>query len=278
MSSEVDRLPRSLLLSSSPIRDTIVPGESYPSTSANRLGSHLRLESRGSPQYVPLPTQDPSQAESSFTDGSDVLFSLYNEKAAEYDQKLAENWREDAQGIMLLVRSAVIHLSPVNTHPPPLEWSLISHSGNVPFTRIPGLSDEFPRRLGVLSQSDLPTTGQFQSKYVQSPTTTRASKASIRTQGGIPAVVSESGVKSRHCRIRHPATRMGAQILAPLSTSVQPIQACTYSSLHGARGLTSSTSAHDQCLAHVLASLRLFLLHGTHRDDRQRRNLNRCGR
>ena len=36
-----------------------------------------------------------------------MLFSLYNEKAAEYDQKLVENWREDAQGIMLLVRSAV---------------------------------------------------------------------------------------------------------------------------------------------------------------------------
>ncbi|KAH9953396.1 hypothetical protein BC827DRAFT_1146204, partial [Russula dissimulans] len=31
-----------------------------------------------------------------------MLFSLYNEKAAEYDQKLAENWREDAQGIMIL--------------------------------------------------------------------------------------------------------------------------------------------------------------------------------
>ena len=35
-----------------------------------------------------------------------MLFSLYNEKAAEYDQKLAENWREDAQGVMLLVRNA----------------------------------------------------------------------------------------------------------------------------------------------------------------------------
>ena len=64
------------------------------------------LDGRSS-QYVLLSAQDPSQAESGFTDGSDVLFSLYNEKAAEYDQKLVENWREDAQGIMLLVRSAV---------------------------------------------------------------------------------------------------------------------------------------------------------------------------
>jgi hypothetical protein len=39
-----------------------------------------------------------------------MLFSLYNEKAAEYDQKLAENWREDAQGVMLLVRNTVLLL------------------------------------------------------------------------------------------------------------------------------------------------------------------------
>ena len=38
-----------------------------------------------------------------FTDGSDALFSMYNEIAAERDQKLAENWREDANAIMLLV-------------------------------------------------------------------------------------------------------------------------------------------------------------------------------
>jgi hypothetical protein len=38
-----------------------------------------------------------------FTDGSDALFSMYNEMAAERDQKLAENWREDANAIMLLV-------------------------------------------------------------------------------------------------------------------------------------------------------------------------------
>ncbi|KAH9993131.1 hypothetical protein BJV74DRAFT_375295 [Russula compacta] len=31
-----------------------------------------------------------------------VLFSLYNEKAAGDDQILAENWREDVQGIMFL--------------------------------------------------------------------------------------------------------------------------------------------------------------------------------
>lgn len=151
--------------------------------------------------------------------------------------------------------------------PAPLEWSHISHSGNIPFAIIPDLSDELPRRLGILSQPNLPTTGQFQFNQVRSPNTTGASKTSIRTQRCTLALVSEPSVKSRYSRIRHPCTRMGPQILAPYSTPVQSIPACTYSCLHDARGLTFSTSAHDPCLAHVFASLRLLLLHGTHCGD-----------
>src|SRR5712691_1172508 len=63
----------------------------------------------GGAQYTLLQPQDLDPAlhpESGFTDGSDVLFSLYNQKAGEYDRNLAMNWREDAQGIMLLVSYA----------------------------------------------------------------------------------------------------------------------------------------------------------------------------
>ncbi|KAH9055577.1 hypothetical protein EDB87DRAFT_1761944 [Lactarius vividus] len=57
------------------------------------------------PQYLPLLTQDlnpSSRAMSDFADGSDALFSMYDEMAAERDRKLAENWREDANDIILL--------------------------------------------------------------------------------------------------------------------------------------------------------------------------------
>ena len=65
-----------------------------------------------SAEYLPLPTQSlnsPSQAMSDFADGSDALFSMYNEMAAGRDQKLAENWREDANAIMLLVSQRFPH-------------------------------------------------------------------------------------------------------------------------------------------------------------------------
>ena len=66
-----------------------------------------------SAEYLPLPTQNlnsPSQAMTDFTDGSDALFAMYNEMAANRDQKLAENWREDANAIMLLVSQRLPHL------------------------------------------------------------------------------------------------------------------------------------------------------------------------
>ena len=67
-----------------------------------------------SAEYLPLrPTQNlnsPSQAMTDFTDGSDALFAMYNEMAAKRDQKLAENWREDANAIMLLVSQGLPHL------------------------------------------------------------------------------------------------------------------------------------------------------------------------
>jgi hypothetical protein len=74
----------------------------------------IRVNPPGASEYLPLPTQNlnlnsPSQAMTDFTDGSDALFSMYNEMAAERDKKLAENWREDANAIMLLVSQRFPH-------------------------------------------------------------------------------------------------------------------------------------------------------------------------
>jgi len=225
MTPGVEQLPRALRLSSSALRDTTATGEYcfFYMRVVLTLDPHGCSDGRSSSQYVLLPTQDPSQAESSFTDGSDVLFSLYNEKAAEYDQKLAENWREDAQGVMLLVRNAVLFPC-ANAHQTSIGRSLISHSGNIPFTIVPNLSDELPRPLGFLSWPDLPTTGQFQFEQPRRcPTTTTADTPKTRTgaHSGTLVLVSEPGPESRLCRVRNLGTRMGPQILAPHSASVQ---------------------------------------------------------
>jgi hypothetical protein len=63
----------------------------------------------GSAQYTLLQPQNLNptlHAECSFTDGSDVLFPLSNKGGGEDDQKLSENWRDHAQGIMPMVSYA----------------------------------------------------------------------------------------------------------------------------------------------------------------------------
>jgi hypothetical protein len=144
--------------------------------------------------------------------------SKYIDKAAEYDIKLAENWREDAQGVMLLVRYPCPFLwGAVFLTSHRLEWSLIGHSGRIPFTVLPKLTDEPARRLGL---------GQIYQQQASS--------------------VRESGAEFSLRRIRDPGTRMGPQILAPDSATAQSTQARAYSSLHDARRIVGGPSAHGQ--------------------------------
>jgi hypothetical protein len=50
------------------------------------------------------PTQDqPSQAGSNFSDSSGPVFSLYSKMAVEEDDKMAERWKTNADGILIFV-------------------------------------------------------------------------------------------------------------------------------------------------------------------------------
>ena len=102
----------SFLPSYSVSNETVIPGERpYFTLAAISVLTCERLVASSSSQYLPLPTQklnSPSREMTDFTDGADALFSMYNEMAAEGDRKLAENWREDANNIMLLVSNIIL--------------------------------------------------------------------------------------------------------------------------------------------------------------------------
>jgi hypothetical protein len=58
------------------------------------------------PSYPPSqPAQNDreKERESNFLDGSDHFFTMYTEKAGEYDKKMAERWQADADGILVFV-------------------------------------------------------------------------------------------------------------------------------------------------------------------------------
>jgi hypothetical protein len=54
-------------------------------------------------ENVPTSSGEP-QAESSYTDGSGALFSMYLDRAEEEDRRVAESWKGDADGILVFVR------------------------------------------------------------------------------------------------------------------------------------------------------------------------------
>ena len=58
-----------------------------------------------SPQYPPQSTQiQPPHVFSNFVDGSGPIFSQYLEMAKEEDERMADNWKADADGILIFVR------------------------------------------------------------------------------------------------------------------------------------------------------------------------------
>src|SRR6266702_1799748 len=62
----------------------------------------------GNHQYPPTATiqnlaPEAERGESHFSDSSGPLFSMYLERAEEEDKKMAENWKGDAEGILVFV-------------------------------------------------------------------------------------------------------------------------------------------------------------------------------
>ena len=75
---------------------------------ANRLLARLGLASDPLLQIPSTPNRKPPPAETNYNDGSEALFSLHNKKTMEFDSKHIENWREDANGLMILVSHAIL--------------------------------------------------------------------------------------------------------------------------------------------------------------------------
>ena len=95
---------------SQPLHDTInVPNAALgPGTIPSRITLSLpfspaaQIDDR---QYPPQSAQNqPSQGLSNFVDGSGPIFSMYMEMATEEDKKMVEDWKADADGILIFVR------------------------------------------------------------------------------------------------------------------------------------------------------------------------------
>ena len=59
----------------------------------------------GDRQYLPQSAQNQEpQGTPDFVDGSGPIFSMYMKMATEDDEKMTDNWKADADGILIFVR------------------------------------------------------------------------------------------------------------------------------------------------------------------------------
>jgi hypothetical protein len=96
------------------------------------LGLDLTNFSHAVDGHPQRPTQDqPSQVDSNFSDSSGPVFSLYSKIAVEEDDKTAERWKTNADGILIFVSlRASVHIS-LHLGSIFIEWFVLCRRCNV---------------------------------------------------------------------------------------------------------------------------------------------------
>jgi hypothetical protein len=79
------------------------PQNRHAQTFSFWIGSHVFVDDFEDVTF-PAFSGEPQKIESSYTDGSGALFSMYLDRAEEEDKKAAERWKGDADGILVFVR------------------------------------------------------------------------------------------------------------------------------------------------------------------------------
>ena len=92
---------------------------------------------------------------------ADTIFSLYNKDTLEFDSKHIENWRDDANSLIILVSHRIpLHQAHWVLLPDRrmVEWFGLSGHLRIPGTVLHYISNQLSRCLGLLPLSDLSTS------------------------------------------------------------------------------------------------------------------------
>ena len=125
----------------------------------------------GDHHYYPGPPHSaqnqPSQGFSNFVDGSGHIFSMYLELATEEDKKMTENWKADADGILIFVRCyLLVNLRfMIHNDSTAVDWSIFRCCCIVDLCVDSGPSAKSTGYVQFLSRQHL--SGYHQPKYTQ---------------------------------------------------------------------------------------------------------------
>ena len=182
----------------------------------------------GNGHYLPQTAQNLAPHDvSNFVDGSGPIFSMYLEMATEEDKKMVENWKADADGILIFVRLLFETLCVSNADSiMVIDWSILCCCCIVNFSVDSGHPTEPTEHLQFLPREYL--SGYDQSKCFEFPPyfPTPILSAKLRSLGQ-RALVLEFGDKTYLCSACNVAAAMGTKIPQGHSDALQSTQACT---------------------------------------------------
>jgi len=172
--------------------------------------------------------QHPPQAESVYADSSGPLFSMYLKLAGEEDEKMTENWKGDADGILIFVSCHSTCITPTQIDPETEDWSILRRRRSICCGIRPGPQAEFPGHLSVLPRKHLSNPQWIPGRY--SPYTSRSVHSIFSTnlcRVGQLALVSQLAHQSHMRTFGHITPAMGPSVHEDHPDTIQSTQTST---------------------------------------------------
>ena len=115
------------------------------------------------PGHPPQPGQnDPLQEVSGFADGSGPLFSMYLKLAEEEDKKMTENWKGDADGILIFVSRHSTCRASTCVYSEAEDWFILCRRRGIRRSIRPGPQAKFPGHFSILPRKHFSSPRRFE--------------------------------------------------------------------------------------------------------------------
>ena len=224
------------------------------------------------PSHLPEPPQpgqnNPPQEESGFADSSGPLFSMYLQLAGDEDKKMTENWKGDADGILIFVSCqsmcgpSITHI----IHPEVEDWFILRRRSSIGWGICAGPQAKFPGHFSILPRKHLSNPRQFEwLPGCYPPHTPRSVHPIFSTnfcRMGQLTLVSQLGHQPHVRSFGHITAAMGASVHEGHTDTIQPTQTSADPGvLCGGRRKTSP-SVGSRSVACVVTRLSFPILRG----------------
>jgi len=214
------------------------------------------------PGHPPRSEQNnPPQGESVYADSSGPLFSMYLKLAGEVDGKMTENWKGDADGILIFVSRYSTCNTLTQIKPETEDWSILCCRRSIGRSIRPGPQAKLPGHLSILPRKHLSNPQWLPGRY--SFNTSRSVHSIFSTnlcRMGQLTLDSQLAHQSHMRTFGHIPPEMGASVHEGHPDTIQSTQTSTDPGILCRRRRETSPSVGSRGVARVITPLSFPLL------------------